>query len=90
MQRQGRFSSVTRLDYLQIIERKVRLNPGEGVDFSGLIEQINNNNQNCYGLNRGACEPEEEDYILEEGGQKYLVIRSRFLSRGNSYVWSTE
>ncbi len=89
LQKQGKFESATKLDYLQIIERRIRLNPGEGVDFSALLGQINKNNQNCYG--RGSpCEAEEEDYILEEDGDKYLVVRSRFMTKEDSYVWSTE
>lgn len=89
LQKQGKFLSDTALDYVQIIERRIRLNPNGGVDFSGLKKQIIENNADCYGSGK-ACESQEEDYILDEGGQRYLVVRSRFVTKENSYVWSTE
>jgi hypothetical protein len=87
-QEDARTATSTRLRYLQIVERYVRLNP-KAEDLSNVTVMVDQNNQNCYGRGQ-PCLEEEKDEIVENGNETMLIIRSRFATDRDAYSWLRE
>jgi hypothetical protein len=84
-----RLRTATRLNTAEIIERRIKLNPQMSGGLSHIQHMIDANNNDCYG--RGSpCAEDERDYLLTENGQRYIVVRSKFATNENKYLWERE
>jgi hypothetical protein len=84
-----RLRTATRLNTAEIIERRIKLNPQMSGGLSHIQHMIDANNNDCYG--RGSpCAEDERDYLLTENGQRYIVVRSKFTTNENKYLWERE
>lgn len=91
-QNRRNFSTRSKLRDMEIIERKIRLNP-RLTNLSNITAQIEAQNSTCsyasgyscdrFSINTGC------DCLLLEGGEKLLLVRSVFSSDKNAFEWDT-